>query len=243
MQTETAVAAAFVKAGYNPNTHLTYMTIAGFIRQADGNLTLARRWLVAAAAQDLELRNAVYDLAIGAVDRDMRGETLDGGLVNGAGNGLRPFAPVQQPHDGVRAEDRLRSSANDAVPSTPSPNEREGGQRVAAGNGQPMGAFSLSPGIGHNIKANPPRGAAAIASVQPVVAKTLFDTLKIRGVAIGDMTIGDAKKVVRDNTRESLILQYLVDKAGKPADPSDPLRKLVKVNDIEVAVKKAEAGK
>jgi hypothetical protein len=91
--------------------------------------------------------------------------------------------------------------------------------------------------FGHKVPArpvaNPPRGLSAIASVQ----RSLFDTFKVRGgIAIGDLTVFEARHIAMMDEREARIIRVLCDHVGGGTPPGMPLREAVPAHVLERAV-------
>lgn len=82
-------------------------------------------------------------------------------------------------------------------------------------------------------KPNPPRGFAALASVNA----SLFDTFKVRGGRrIGDLTIFEARKMAGEDEREARILRAVCDHVGNRADGGVTIRQAVSLKVLKRAV-------
>lgn len=82
-----------------------------------------------------------------------------------------------------------------------------------------------------------PRGREAIA-----MANADLWNYKVRGYAIGSLTLGDARRMIETNDRESNLLRALCDHVAGHADPSKPLSDLIKVSVLKAALDKFSKG-
>ncbi len=107
---------------------------------------------------------------------------------------------------------------------------------VHGGEGQAPGVSQaiIAPPV---VKPNPPRGIDAIAAVQHVVARSVFDTFKVRGGrAIGDLGWAEAKSMARTNEREARVLRFVTDHVAN-ARPGALIRDVVKAEVVEAAIR------
>lgn len=109
------------------------------------------------------------------------------------------------------------ANATSSMPDASHPS-RDGGQFSRASDGQMTPALVREP--------NKPRGLAAIKSIQPTLAKSLFDSERLPdGRALGDVTWGELQSLARRYARWSRVFALLQDHAQ--ADPTTLVRDAV----------------
>jgi hypothetical protein len=153
-----------------------------------------------------------------------RGPFEGGGAAWSQPKGLITLAPPPSPNDASGATIPLPMGQNRTAPGA-SPHHDRAGQARAAITGQKTPARPV---------VNPPRGAEVIAAMN--ASLSLFDTIKVRGgIAIGDLTFGEADRLAATNEREARVLRELTGKVAN-ADPLWKLRDHIKPQELAEAV-------
>ena len=141
----------------------------------------------------------------------------------------RTMRAVQLKQDGEEDRRENAAKAGAPLPSSPSPQRSTGQSRFAdkAGLDVPVAAPRNKPGHAR-------RGAAAIASVQPVVAKSLFDTYRLPGDdrAIGDISWKELQHLARKHA-EAYRLLALIDGYGQPTNTDAMVRDVIKESTLK----------
>lgn len=136
--------------------------------------------------------------------------------------GHKANAAAPQPN-AAKGQEVDADKANGAVPDAAT--ERSAGQTLSADKAEDL-MPSASP---RKMPGHARRGAAAIASVQQTMAKSLFDTIRLPGDdrAIGDITWKELQGLARKHA-EAYRLLSLIDGYGQPADPDVMVREVLK---------------
>jgi hypothetical protein len=198
---------------------------------------------------------------------DMRGESLIGGGHNSGARESQPAAaPADQPVGDERGQ-WAGASAKPALPLSSPLNADRGGQvsHASARASMPPRSAPIHDGKGHLSFALQSQSASAPLVVKPpvdpkpyapkpvprsaitarlraaqMVSDTILDTYKVRGgIAIGDLSWGEAKTLARTNEREARVLRYITDHAVN-VRPGELIRNVVKPEIIQNAVRLAE---
>lgn len=204
--------AALERAGRDVEADRLYATAVRVLQGCDGDVAMAARRL--AGINDAELRAAVWRYFLTArVVPDMQG--------------IRPAT-----------DDGGRASRDTQQPVAPGTSDRGEGRAPCGAQTQhaPLRSDPVRGGSGQTLcdaharaarpVANPGharRGIDAIASVQPALAKSLFDTFKLPdGRAIGDVRWGELARLAREHATVSRLLA-LIGEHGE-ADPHAHVR-------------------
>lgn len=254
---QTAIGAALARAGLDTRQIALRRIARNCLDLARGNTQRAAAALAATVARDPELLIAL----IGRPEIEQRAADLVA-LMNSNGDGLCriaepanvPIPPPLEPNAVLEGRIRCAVSANKALPSKTAPRRSDDGHSrdanqarvclpssdhpVAAGghhNGAVPAEDSLPPAAPRRTP-NPPRGLAAIASIQPTMAKSIMDTFRIRdGRPIGDVSWGEIGGLIADNDREARVLRAV--RMHIAEAPSDALiRDIVRASVIEAAL-------
>lgn len=256
---QTAIGAALARAGLDTRQIALRRIACNCLDLARGNTQRAAAALAATVARDPELLIAL----IGRPEIEQRAADLVA-LMNSNGDGLCriaepanvPIPPPLEPN--AVSEGRIGSalSANQALPSKTAPSRSDDGRTAnasqakgplpssdhpAAAGGRIISAAQAVRGLppaAPRRAPNPPRGLAAIASVQPTMAKSIMDTFRIRdGRPIGDVSWGEIGGLIADNDREARVLRAV--RMHIADAPSDALiRDIVRASVIEAALTK-----
>ena len=152
------------------------------------------------------------------------------------------------PHKADRESQNESASAMGVLPSRSAPSHDGRGQRFCVAQvgfassvvkPAPADPTPWRPKDIVRTPPKPPRGIAAIASIQHVVARSVIDTYKVRGnVAIGDLAWSEAQAMVHLNEREAQVLRHVTNHVAN-ARPGDIIRNIVKAEVVEEAIKLA----
>lgn len=161
-------------------------------------------------------------------DAPSRGPHESGEASLRAPSGQKLVASPLSPHEDGKAHVGP-AQARVLSPSPSSTIPDRGGQRRLA-----SGSNDIAPPV---RKPNPSRGINAIASVQRAVDKRLFDTFKVRGgIAIGDLTVYEARTIAETNEREARVLRHVCDHIAGYVPPGTPLRDAIKPATLAKAI-------
>ena len=245
----SAVAAAFVKAGMS-------MDIGRLALAVDNLMTREGVQPMKALARFVEtLQGDQILLRALAADYIMR---YDAGIKNRslADDDPKPHVTPQDPvvvgrSVGGGAGHCIGASAPGLLPASPPLKEdREGHNKGASAALVPPSRSSLvhggmSPSLraDHSaiarpvVKLNPPRGPAAIASIQHVVARSILDTFRVRdGRPIGNVAWGELIVLARSNEREGRILRF-IEGQRRGVDPKMKIRDALSAKIVEDAIR------
>lgn len=254
---QTAIGAALARAGLDTRQIALRRIARNCLDLARGNTQRAAAALAATVARDPELLIAL----IGRPEIEQRAADLVA-LMNSNGDGLCriaepgnvPMPPPLEPNAVLGSLLPRAFPARDRLPSKTAPRRSDDGHSrdvnqarvclpssdhpVAAGghhNGAVPAEDSLPPAAPRRTP-NPPRGLAAIASIQPTMAKSIMDTFRIRdGRPIGDVSWGEIGGLIADNDREARVLRAV--RMHIAEAPSDALiRDIVRASVIEAAL-------
>lgn len=171
---------------------------------------------------------------VSKADREREGQAL--GASNGFDLPAKPARDTKSTNDGERGQSSGAQGLCKSAPS-PSPEITGRGHGNLAANGQtgsaPCRGTRFTPGHAR-------RGAAAIASVQPVMAKTLLDTWTVRdGRIVGDLMLKDLAGLVASNRKEAAVLDKIRNHSAN-GDPSQLVREIISAESLERFISEAE---
>lgn len=230
----TSLAAALLRAGY-PVDGSRLAAAAATILAKHGNTPKALAAFEEVVQSDRALLRALAADYLNDRALDMSGEALRGGAnLELPDNRHSASAPAAHPHDDDAGHSRrARSGQEDPAPSS---------LPVPSGGGHVKDATRRLADASPARKSNPPRGLAAIASVQQTMARSILDTFKLRdGRALGDVQWSELLHIAAANDRESRVLRAVYGYAHN-VDPSSRVRDVVRPAFVEDAIKSAEAA-
>ena len=254
MQAQTAFQAAFAKAGFQVDSGRLRAAAYSALRRADVSPMRALAQFQQVVETDRELMRAIVFEYLQDCAADMRGEGLVGGGLSRFETQKR-IACADQSVEVEKGHRNLAEKASDGVPSSTSPKSRSDGHGNRAEEAKIKLLSLRDPlcdGGDHRIndtqsatvipvaKPNPPRGLSAIASIQAVVARSIFDTFTVRdGTPIGDLAWNELRNLARTNEREARVLRYVEGYASN-VRPGALVRETIREEVLVAAIKHAE---
>lgn len=254
MRHETALSAAFKRAGGDGSEAHLYVLAAKIIKECKGNMVEANNRFSGLVRTEADLFRALTSHYLDVVQRDMKQNDDGAGHSSIAAEALAFVPAPSSPSCGgaglTNAADKARLSmpassafecsgedqqkfaetATFAVSSSAAPDRTE------------MGHMSSSDKVVGRLPISFRQPNAADLSAAALVAKraavTIMDTLKIDGKAIGDWTVAEAYEAGTSKVRDGYILREAARHAAN-ALPNQTLRDVVSVAHMQRIVQTA----
>lgn len=232
---QTSLGAALIRAGY-PIDKARLAAAATNILAKHGDTPRALAAFEEMLQSDRALLRALAADYLEDRATDMRGAELRGGANQGVPLGFqRGSAPAAQPHDDDAGRTSIALAGYPMSAPSSSPVPSGGGQTGRASRHSSFASSARIP--------NPPRGLAAIASIQPTIARSILDTFRVRdGRAIGDLQWHELTALAARNEREATVLRRIAG-YSQNVDPDAFVRDVVRPAYVEDVLKEVqEAG-